>query len=415
MKLRIDGLSDIDPLSVPLPNGTEVTTRRDRLVGDKRVDAGATGRVKHSDGDQITVELVGIGRAVYPRDQLVPARAGQLRFARYRHAAWSALRDNCVIETVVGSRAWGLADENSDTDVRGIFVLPFSWTIGLVDAPLDLVSADGSTTFWELGKASRQAIKADPNTLETIFLPGATATDELGQWLLDARDAFASTQIYGAFGRYALSQLKRLRQSSRLAEHRGILLDWLRADDSLSLDKVASKLAAETSGQGDDAQASLDAKQYIKQLYGSMFDQGLLEQRNFPSLVDFARTRAHEFDLPRQLRPKNAYNLLRLIDTAAVWLRTGTPQFEVAEPLRSELLAIKNGEVELTAVLERAEEMAATLEAARANSPLPANPDVARIDAMLRRVRAEAARRWHAQVPGAFGAEASELALAAWD
>ncbi len=416
MKLRIDGLADIDPLAVPLPNGTEVTTRVDMMVGERKVPAGATGRVSNSDGDRVSVRLVGIGEATYVRDQLVPARAGQLRFARYRHAAWSALRDTCIVETVVGSRAWGLADEGSDTDVRGVFVLPFSWTIGLVDAPGDLVSTDGSATFWELGKAARQAIKADPNTLETLFVASATPCDELGEWLLAERDAFASTEIYGSFGRYALSQLNRLRQSARLAHHRGLMLDWLRDDDQLDLDRLADKLAHATDIEAASAaQAVLQAKQYIKQLYGSMFDQGLLAQRDFVSLARFARERAHEFELPRQLRPKNAYNLLRLIATAEGWLRTGSPEFCVSEPLSSELRAIKTGQVELSSVLDRAEDMSASLEDARKASPLPAHPDVARIDALLRRMRTEVARRWHDRVPGPFGADAPELPLAAWD
>src|SRR5439155_4394644 len=132
----------------------------------------------------------------------------------------------------------------SDTDVRGLFALPFPWTVGLAEPPLDLVSADGSTTLWEVGKAVRQALRADPNTLETLFVPSACALDPVGEWILEARDAFVSAEIYGSFGRYALSQLKRLEQASRLAEHRATLLEWLREDPARSLDAVAARLAA---------------------------------------------------------------------------------------------------------------------------------------------------------------------------
>ena len=94
------------------------------------------------------------------------------------------------------TRAWGLADDGSDTDRRGLFVLPFSWTTGLVNTPTELVSADGSDTYWEVGKAFRQAIRpADPNTLEMLLLPGATASNPMGEWVLAARDAFVSSQI----------------------------------------------------------------------------------------------------------------------------------------------------------------------------------------------------------------------------
>ena len=37
-----------------------------------------------------------------------------------------------------------------------------------MEPPLDLVSLDGSQTYWEIGKAIRQALRADPNTLEML-------------------------------------------------------------------------------------------------------------------------------------------------------------------------------------------------------------------------------------------------------
>src|SRR5262252_2636324 len=47
------GLGDVDPLTVPLPTGTEVTTRVDRVVGERRVLQGAVGRVIAADGDEL--------------------------------------------------------------------------------------------------------------------------------------------------------------------------------------------------------------------------------------------------------------------------------------------------------------------------------------------------------------------------
>ena len=47
----------------------------------------------------------------------------------------------------------------------------------------------------------------------------------------------------------------------------------------------------------------------------------------------------------------------------------------------------------------------AELEEAHASSPLPEQPDVARAEAVLRAVRAEAARRWFEGAPGPWGAD----------
>src|SRR5580693_8406783 len=176
MDLRIRELGAIDPLAVPLPNGTEVTTRVDRVISeDRRVPQGAVGRVVAQRDGELDVMIVGVGVLRYVRSELVPRKIGQVRWARRRADAWDALLRCTVVEATVGSRAWGLADEGSDTDRRGVFVLPFGWTLGLAEPARDLVSADGSATYWEVGKAVRQALRADPNTLELFFVDSVHA------------------------------------------------------------------------------------------------------------------------------------------------------------------------------------------------------------------------------------------------
>jgi len=416
MDLRLRGLQSIDPLAVPLPSGTEVTTRVERVLGERRVPHGAVGRVIAAHGDELDVQLVGVGVVRYARSELVPRKLGQVRYAERRALAWDTLRPCAILESVVGSHAWGLAEAHSDTDVRGVFALPFSHTTGLAEPSLDLVSPDGSTNLWEVGKTIRQGLRADPNTLEGLFVSSARAVDELGQWLLDAREAFVSVEIYGSFGRYALSQLKRLSQAKRLAEHRAVVLSWLREQPSPPLDEVARRLALATQPTASP-DAILQAKQYVKQLYRSLYDQGLLPSNDFPSLQRYAAAQAADadFELPRELRPKNAYNLLRLIATAIGWLRTGEPSLTVTGALRDRLFAIKHGEVPLDEVLREAEALTPELKDARQSSPLPRRPDVARADALLRRIRAEVARRFVAGEPGPFGRDAPPVPPLAWD
>ena len=404
MDLRLQQLAHLDPLAVPLPHGTEVVTRVDRVAGARTVPQGAVGRVVKVDGEEVDVLVVGVGTVRYARRELTPRKVGQAQFAQRREAAWSSLRGCVVVETVVGSRAWGLAEEGSDTDLRGVFALPLAWSLGLVEAPADLVSADGSATYWRVDKAVRQALRADPNTLEALFVPGARALDPIGEWLLAARDALVSAEIHGSFGRYALSQLMRLEQSQRLAAHRDAALGWLRADPGLSLDAVAAKLAAafpRATPTADDA--LLQARQYVKQLYRSLHDQGLLASNEFAAMARFAREDPAALELPRELRPKNAYNLLRLIVTATGWLRTGAPEFEASGAFRERLLAIKQGRVALAEVLAEAESLAPALEEARRATKLPAHPDAATADALLRRIGGEVARRAVLDVDGAFG------------
>src|SRR5262249_52341391 len=145
----------------------------------------------------------------------------------------------------------------------------------------------------------------------------------------------------------------------RLAEHRAVVLEWLRAEPTLTLDAVAARLAqVSTRAMPSDADRVHQAKQYIKQLYRSLEDQGLLAPNEFTALVRFARDRSANFELPRELRPKNAYNLVRLLATATRWLREGAPTFAIEGALRERLLSIKKGVVSLDDVLAEAEAMA---------------------------------------------------------
>ena len=78
-----------------------------------RHSRGARGRVTATmataEGERLEVRLVGIGVVRVQREQIAATKVGQLRYARRRHAAWTALAPCIVLEAVVGSRAWGLA------------------------------------------------------------------------------------------------------------------------------------------------------------------------------------------------------------------------------------------------------------------------------------------------------------------
>lgn len=217
---KVGGLAGVNPREVPLPHGTQVTTTVEMpLPGSERViPQGVVGRVVGilADG-RVRVSVIGRGEVVYRRADIIPRKEGELRFAVRRAWAEQCLLPCAVLEATVGSRAWGLADDASDTDRRGVFLLPFTWSTGLVAAPDVLVSADGSATHWEVQKAIVQALRADPNTLETLFVPEIRVLDPMGARILEEREAFASQEIYGSFGRYALAQAKKLRQSHRLA------------------------------------------------------------------------------------------------------------------------------------------------------------------------------------------------------
>ena len=136
------------------------------------------------------------------------------------------------------------------------------------------------------------------------------------------------------------------------------------------------------------------------------------QPNDWASLRAAART---ELELPRDLRPKNAYNLIRLLDLAIRWLSGDPPDVRASETIRPTLLAIKGGEVPMPDVMALARELTPRLAAACQSSKLPKHSDVAAADRVLRAARTEAARRSVEQLPVAWGRDAPEPAEARFD
>jgi hypothetical protein len=82
--------------------------------------------------------------------------------------------------------------------------------------------------------------------------------------------------------------------------------------------------------------------------------------------------------------------------------------------MRNDLLAIKRGEVDLESVLQRAEGLSRELDEAHRATKLPERPDLRRAQALLTRVREDAARRWLNDADDAFARRAAPVPLPEW-
>ena len=119
------------------------------------------------------------------------------------------LRRHVVYHVVAGSRAFGLATEESDEDRRGVYVAPAESLWSLVKPPEQIeYESDGvEEVFWELEKFLRLALRANPNILETLWAPRVLYADETGRELRDLRSAFLSRLLYQTYSGYVQSQL----------------------------------------------------------------------------------------------------------------------------------------------------------------------------------------------------------------
>ncbi|MEV7584002.1 nucleotidyltransferase domain-containing protein [Streptomyces erythrochromogenes] len=215
------------------------------------------------------------------------------------------VRDHTVYRCVMGSRAFGLATETSDTDRRGVYLAPtpLFWRF---DKPPAHVEGPRDEEFsWELERFCELALRANPNILECLHSPLVEHVGPVGVELLSLRGAFLSRRAHTSFGRYAASQ--------------------------------HGKLVADVRVHG----------------------------------------------APRW---KHAMHLLRLLLSCRDLLRTGLLSID-AGPHRDRLLAVRRGELtwdEVDAWMTRLQE---ETEKALAGTPLPQEPDRARVEDFLVRTR----------------------------
>lgn len=130
-------------------------------------------------------------------------------------AGHALVRDHTVYACVIGSRAFGLATDGSDTDRRGIFVVPtpLYWRF---DKPPTHVTGPREEEFsWEIERFCVLALRGNPNLLECLHSPLVEYADRVGRELLDMRGAFLSRQAETGFRGYAEAQMHRLEAGIR--------------------------------------------------------------------------------------------------------------------------------------------------------------------------------------------------------
>ncbi len=120
-----------------------------------------------------------------------------------------------IYRCVVGSRAYGLDTEASDTDLRGIYLPPADLHWSLYGVPQQLEKPDTEEVYWEFQKFLTLALKANPNVLECLYTPLVEHATPLAQELLAMRQAFLSKMVYQTYSGYVLSQFKKLQSDLR--------------------------------------------------------------------------------------------------------------------------------------------------------------------------------------------------------
>ncbi len=204
-----------------LPSGTQIVTRVELRDSGGRIlrERGAVGVivavptdaqhaywVRFADGGEAALQRHELSiRKEYQRDGLSPEVSAEAH----------GLHQYIIYRCVVGSRAYGLDDDASDTDRRGIYLPPADLHWSLYGVPEQLEDEVSRDTYWELQKFLVLALKANPNILECLATPLVEHATPLAQELRSMQDVFVSRLIYQTYNGYVLSQFKRMEQDLR--------------------------------------------------------------------------------------------------------------------------------------------------------------------------------------------------------
>ncbi|MBW3624200.1 MAG: nucleotidyltransferase domain-containing protein [Armatimonadetes bacterium] len=201
-----------------LPRGTQVVTKADVTAGEGRAlyPRGSMGviahaptepnrsyRVRFPDGVEVSLMRKDLAiRKHVQREGLEPGDADPDTLNR--------LYDSVIYRCVVGSRAYGLEEEGSDTDRRGIYLPPADLEWSLFGVPGQLEREETQEVYWEMQKFLTLALKANPTVLECLNSPLVEHADPLAEELLSLRSIFLSQLIYSTYNGYIMSQFKKL-------------------------------------------------------------------------------------------------------------------------------------------------------------------------------------------------------------
>ncbi len=290
-----------------------------------------------------------------------------------------------VLETIHGSRAYGLATETSDVDKKGVFVPPARMVHGFLGSP-EQVDLGKDHVLYEIRKFFTLAAACNPTVIELLYTDPADRLQVSagGEILLARRDAFLSKRARDSFGRYAFAQLKRIRT------HRRWLLEPPKKKPERKDFGLPDSAPLINKEQRGAAQAMLDKGTLAESDIPPNFLDALAREKHFASAQAeweqyqswLANRNPGRAELERKFGydAKHASHLIRLLRMGGEILERG--QVIVRRPDAAELRAIRDGSLTYDELIAQAVGAESRLDALAAASTRPDRSDDAALDAL---------------------------------
>lgn len=339
----------------------------------------------------------------------------------------------CIIfECITGSRAYGLALPHSDTDIKGVFILPKEYYYGLEYIP-QLNNETNDIVFYELGRFIELLTKNNPNLLEMLNVAEDLILYKHPIFEKVKSELFLSKICADSFVHYAESQVHKAKGLNKkivnpVEPERKTPLNFC----YVTHEQGATPLLKWLEIKGFDVnKCGIINVPHIKDLYALFYDakanfgyKGIIsgpdanevqmssipkgeqplaylhfskdaytqhckQYREYWQWVKNRNEARYEGTLShgKNYDAKNMMHTFRLLDMAEDLLKEG--KIVVKRPNREELLLIRSGHFEYDELLAKALDKIDKIQNIKANSALPDAPDLVKIEALLVEMREE--------------------------
>ena len=340
------------------------------------------------------------------------------------------LRDKglIILECISGSKAYGLNTPSSDTDIKGVFILPKEEYYGLTYTP-QVNNETNDIVFYEFGRFMELLSLNNPNILELLNTPESAIIYKHPFLTEINSELILSKFCSNTFGKFALSQIKKAKGLKKkivnpVAKERKSVLSFC----FVNYDQGAIPLLKYLEIKGwQQEHCGLVNIPHMKDVYGLYYsdqlgfsgvlrgkdsndiclssipkgtDQEVLmyfnrngystyckEYREYWDWVDkrnddrYENTKSHG----KNYDSKNMMHVFRLLEMA---IEIGNEKkVNVKRPNRDFLLDIKAGKFEYEELLKMADIKQTEMETAFENSSLPDRPDLELINDLTYRLR----------------------------
>lgn len=339
-------------------------------------------------------------------------------------------RNLILFQAISGSRSFGLATENSDTDIRGVYYLPKEDFFGLNYIP-QISNETNDITYYEIGRFVELLQKNNPNILEILASPEDCIQHKNPLMDLLKPEDFLSKLCKDTFAGYAISQIKKAKGLNKkilnpIDKERKSILDFcyiLENNSSLPLKKWLQKsglipekcglvnidntkgmfaLFYDESGdlnykgiiQNEEAnQVSVSSVPKGEQSLAFMFcnldaySTYCKDYRDYWKWVSERNEDRYNVNQNhgQNYDSKNMMHTIRLLQSCEQIFKTGSLQIKVEN--REELLDIKAGNWSYENVMNKAEVLIKSIEHHHSKSNLPETPNLEKSTKILIEIR----------------------------